>query len=673
MDDNTGYDLMLDSAFYVGGHFIANGDAEFKGGAGAVTVTANSDIRFVSGNWTGESLKIQGHNNSLYVQGGSNGIILRGSDAGDIASFQNTATTFHDPVNFSGDATFSGGAAAVMVPAGSDIRLATGSWTGDYSCKIQAHNNSIYIQGGSNGHVFRRHSSQDCWYISGAGDLYPAADSTYDLGTNSNRIEYIFGDYLALGDNGGSPSARLAIQHDSGYNIYLEGNGWSGEAGIGFGGSGTANGVADGSTGARIACVSSAPSGQASGYLKLYTNPGDNLTERVRIRANGDLDIRTQDASSMVDTYQRLRFTTHQTNGQACSTAAIVAHGVSGWGGNLEFWTKDNNGTPDEQLRHTMTLQGDNHRMFMYGDIHFDGSATTTNQARQIYWTGFDKEGTTDYSDVAGIEHTTNTGGLSGSVLKIRVSNDASGDGIYLDANGGVNVANTMRMQSGNFQPRAAENSIKWQNDAFGGGGDYARIDYYRDGSGENTRLRVQIENDSDDDLRLEAGTIRAEGSFSKSGGSFLIPHPNTSAGISTTHNLAHSFIEGPQMDLIYRGKIDLSSGTASINIDTKAGMAEGTFVILCKDIQCFTSNETGWGAVKGSVSGNILTITAQDNSSTDTISWMVVGERQDATVKSLKMTDDDGEFIVQPPKDAFELNGILPPLPAMNGAQQIT
>ncbi len=108
---------------------------------------------------------------------------------------------------------------------------------------------------------------------------------------------------------------------------------------------------------------------------------------------------------------------------------------------------------------------------------------------------------------------------------------------------------------------------------------------------------------DNEDDLRLEAGTIRAQGSFSKSGGSFLIPHPNTSAGISTTHNLAHSFIEGPQMDLIYRGKIDLSSGTASINIDTKAGMAEGTFVILCKDIQCFTSNETGWGAVKGSVS----------------------------------------------------------------------
>ena len=63
--------------------------------------------------------------------------------------------------------------------------------------------------------------------------------------------------------------------------------------------------------------------------------------------------------------------------------------------------------------------------------------------------------------------------------------------------------------------------------------------------------------------------------------------------------------------------------------------MTDGTFVLLNRDIQCFTSNETGWGAVKGSVSGNILTITAQDNSSTDTISWMVVGERQDDKIKS--------------------------------------
>ena len=102
-------------------------------------------------------------------------------------------------------------------------------------------------------------------------------------------------------------------------------------------------------------------------------------------------------------------------------------------------------------------------------------------------------------------------------------------------------------------------------------------------------------------------------------------------------------------MDLIYRGKVDLVAGSATVNIDTKSNMTEGTFVLLNRDIQCFTSNETGWTAVKGSVSGNILTITAQDNSCTDTISWMVVGERQDDKIKSSELTTADGDLIVEP------------------------
>ena len=140
---------------------------------------------------------------------------------------------------------------------------------------------------------------------------------------------------------------------------------------------------------------------------------------------------------------------------------------------------------------------------------------------------------------------------------------------------------------------------------------------------------------------------VHVVNSLSKGGGSFRIAHPHPSK--KYTHDLVHSFIEGPQMDLIYRGKIDLVGGSATVNIDTKANMTDGTFVLLNRDVQCFTSNETGWTAVKGSVSGNILTITAQDNSCTDTISWMVVGERQDDKIKSLDMTDDNGDLITEP------------------------
>ena len=141
-------------------------------------------------------------------------------------------------------------------------------------------------------------------------------------------------------------------------------------------------------------------------------------------------------------------------------------------------------------------------------------------------------------------------------------------------------------------------------------------------------------------------GTI-ITGSLSKTSGSFRIPHPLV--GLSTTKDLVHSFIEGPQCDNIYRGKIDLVGGTATVNLDTKSDMTAGTFVALNRDIQCFTTNETGWTNVKGSVSGNILTITAQDNSCTDTISWMVVGERQDDGIKSSDLTNANGKLIMEP------------------------
>ena len=140
-------------------------------------------------------------------------------------------------------------------------------------------------------------------------------------------------------------------------------------------------------------------------------------------------------------------------------------------------------------------------------------------------------------------------------------------------------------------------------------------------------------------------------GALSKTSGSFVIDHPLDSK--KDTHNLVHSFIEGPQADLIYRGKVDLVGGSATINIDTTIGMTDGTFVALNTGVQCFTSNESGWTAVKGSVSGNVLTITAQDNSCTDTISWMVVGERHDPIMKdsNTDWTDDDGKVILEPLK----------------------
>tara|TARA_R110001606_G_scaffold14551_1_gene61225 strand:- start:4 stop:753 length:750 start_codon:yes stop_codon:yes gene_type:complete len=142
-------------------------------------------------------------------------------------------------------------------------------------------------------------------------------------------------------------------------------------------------------------------------------------------------------------------------------------------------------------------------------------------------------------------------------------------------------------------------------------------------------------------------------GALSKASGSFKIDHPLESK--KDTHHLVHSFVEAPQADLIYRGTATLSSGTATVNLDTVAGMTEGTYVLLNTNSSCFTSNETDWDAVKGSVSGNVLTINCQNDSSTATVSWLVIGERQDQHMIDTDWTDADGKVIVEPLKEETE------------------
>ena len=191
----------------------------------------------------------------------------------------------------------------------------------------------------------------------------------------------------------------------------------------------------------------------------------------------------------------------------------------------------------------------------------------------------------------------------------------------------------------------------------------YATGRWYADANGSLIRLyeteaqqtRVQMGVDSSDDgyvwvysaANAKTINISGDGTIAKSSSTFNIPHPLESK--RDTHRLVHSVIEGPQADLIYRGRVDLVDGSAEIDIDTASDMTDGTFVVLCRDIQSFTTNESGWTAVRSSVSGNILTIEAQDATCTDSISWMVVGERQDDHMMDTGWTDENGKAIVEP------------------------
>ena len=118
-----------------------------------------------------------------------------------------------------------------------------------------------------------------------------------------------------------------------------------------------------------------------------------------------------------------------------------------------------------------------------------------------------------------------------------------------------------------------------------------------------------------------------------------------------------HSFVESNRAGLVYDGEVDLVAGSATIDMDELVGMTSGTWVLLTRDPHVFTSNETGWSPVRGTVSGATLTIECQDNTSTDTVSFMVVAERQDAHMTSAETewTDDDGRPIIEPLQEVVE------------------
>jgi hypothetical protein len=138
------------------------------------------------------------------------------------------------------------------------------------------------------------------------------------------------------------------------------------------------------------------------------------------------------------------------------------------------------------------------------------------------------------------------------------------------------------------------------------------------------------------------------------------------SHGLREGHDLVHSSIEGPQIDVVYRGKVELVNGQASIDIDSYYDMTPGTFEWLTKSdsVQTFTSNETGWDAVRSSFSGDTITIECQNSSSTDTISWMVIAERGDPDIMECSTTDNEGNLIIEPESEP-ELE--LPPLPPVS------
>jgi len=152
--------------------------------------------------------------------------------------------------------------------------------------------------------------------------------------------------------------------------------------------------------------------------------------------------------------------------------------------------------------------------------------------------------------------------------------------------------------------------------------------------------------------IRLYSGSgvpvlqVTQGGALSKCSGSFRIDHPLPAK--TDTHYLYHSFVESPYADNIYSGHTALNNGIACVNIDCHSGMTDGTFEALNRCFRVFTSNESGWDPVKGSIVNNCVVICSCNTSSADDVSWLVIGERQDQHMYDTDWTDDNGKVIVE-------------------------
>ena len=127
-------------------------------------------------------------NNNAITNGAGYITSADGGNAATLDSLDSTSFLRSDTADTaSGDISFSGGAGAATIAADSDIRFTNGSWTGD-STKIQHHSNWLYVQGGTNGILFRHVDGSNRWQIDDSGHLRPNSDSSVDIGRNTVRV-----------------------------------------------------------------------------------------------------------------------------------------------------------------------------------------------------------------------------------------------------------------------------------------------------------------------------------------------------------------------------------------------------------------------------------------------------------------------------------------------------
>jgi hypothetical protein len=226
-------------------------------------------------------------------------------------------------------------------------------------------------------------------------------------------------------------------------------------------------------------------------------------------------------------------------------------------------------------------------------------------------------------------------------------SNSASS--LVIGPNGATNPTLQVDASAG-----SAANGLKVRSTAAGGG-----VAFEITSSGTNESLFFDAKNAGTINFGLGStgninlgrttavtGGLSCTGALSKGSGTFLIDHPLD----PKNKKLYHGFVEAPRYDLIYRGKIKLAKGVATVQIDPASNMTDGTFAALTQNAEVVSLNNlSGFDRVKSSaVKDGSFHITCENRASNDNVHWVVMAERADDFIVHGEgtHTDDAGRLV---------------------------
>lgn len=157
-------------------------------------------------------------------------------------------------------------------------------------------------------------------------------------------------------------------------------------------------------------------------------------------------------------------------------------------------------------------------------------------------------------------------------------------------------------------------------------------------------------------------GTCNVVDEFTAGTKTFRIDHPLD----PENKLLYHAALEGPRVDLIYRGTAQLVNGKATVNLDTDATvhpMVPGTFEALTQNAQIMALQPVdSLSRVQCTgIIGNQFEIESEDPNSSDYVNWIVMAERADPFIKSIDTTDADGRLIPEHSKEEPDMNRLEP------------